>query len=127
MQFTLSGLTPGSIYKIANLAKNVIGNSVLSEYVMIGATTLPVAPAQIYKVAELSSKTALTVSWDKSADPSLPITGYLLKVTKFGSKDYQTIFDGANLPTQTQFTYNGVITGSMYTFIVIALNYNGQS
>jgi len=45
---------------------------------MIGATILPVAPANIYKVADLSNKTALTVSWDKSNDPSLPITGYLL-------------------------------------------------
>ena len=41
MQFTLTGLTSGSIYKIANLAKNSIGSSHLSEYVMIGATELP--------------------------------------------------------------------------------------
>lgn len=78
MQFTLTGLTPGAVYKIANLAKNSQGSSLFSDYVMIGATLLPVAPANIYKVADLSNKTALTVNWDKSNDPSLPITGYLL-------------------------------------------------
>ena len=44
MQFTLTGLINGSIYKIANLAKNSIGSSHLSEYVMIGATELPLPP-----------------------------------------------------------------------------------
>jgi hypothetical protein len=78
MQFTLSGLTPGKVYKIANKAFNNIGSSAFSDYVMIGATLLPDPPGQIYKVSQLSSKTALTVSWDKSADPKLPITGYLL-------------------------------------------------
>lgn len=78
MQYTLSGLTPGKVYKIANKAFNNIGSSTFSDYVMIGATLLPDPPAQIYKVSQLSSKTALTVSWDKSADPKLPITGYLL-------------------------------------------------
>ena len=106
MQFTLTGLTPGSIYKIANLAKNSLGSSVLSEYVMIGATQLPEAPMQIYKVSQLSSKNKLTVSWDKSSDPKLPIIGYLLKVAKYGSKDFQTIYNGENLPTQTQFTFS---------------------
>ena len=45
MQFTLSGLTPGKIYKISNLAQNSIGSSPLSDYVMIGATVLPDPPA----------------------------------------------------------------------------------
>lgn len=66
MQFTLTGLTAGKVYKIANLAINGIGSSALSHYIMIGATTLPVPPAQINKVSQLSSKTALTVGWDKS-------------------------------------------------------------
>jgi hypothetical protein len=51
MQFTLSGLTPGKVYKIANKAFNSIGSSAFSDYVMIGATLLPEPPAQIYKVS----------------------------------------------------------------------------
>lgn len=99
MQFTLSGLTPGKVYKIANKAFNSMGSSAFSDYVMIGATLLPEPPAKIYKVSQLSSKTSLTVSWDKSADPKLPITGYLLQVAKYGSKNFQTAYDGSNLPT----------------------------
>ena len=51
----------------------------------------------------------------------------MLKAAKFGSIDYKTVFDGTNLPTQTQFTYKGLIPGSKYTFIVISINFNGQS
>lgn len=96
MQFTVESLTPGVVYKIAVLAYNSEGSSDLSEYVMIAATELPVATAELYKDSELSDKTSLTVSWDKVTDPASPVTGYILQVADYGSIDFVTIFNGVN-------------------------------
>ena len=88
MQFTVNGLTAGSIYKIASLCTNSEGDSALSEYVLIGATELPDPPATLYKDTLLSNKTALTISWDESPQTSLPIIGYILEVADYGSKNF---------------------------------------
>ena len=76
--YQLTGLTPGVIYKIATLAVNNEGKSVLGEYVLIVASELPSPTGGIYKVTEQSSKTKLTIRWDASVDPSSPVTGYIL-------------------------------------------------
>ena len=49
MQFTLETLTTGVMYKIALLVYNSEGQSQMSEYLIIGASALPVPPAQLYK------------------------------------------------------------------------------
>jgi hypothetical protein len=94
---------------------------------LIGATELPPATATLYKESLLSNKTALTISWDKVVDTSMPITGYLLQVADYGSIDFETIFSGENRPSERQFTQAGFLTGAKYTFRVITLNYNGES
>ena len=88
MTFTINGLTAGTIYKIASLCTNSQGDSVLSDYVLIGATELPDPPATLYKDTLLSNKTALTISWDEVPQTSLPIVGYILEVANYGSKDF---------------------------------------
>jgi len=127
MSYTLTGLTPGVVYKIAFLAKNEEGDSDLSEYVMIGASSLPAPPANLYKITELSGKTTLTVAWDKVDDIELPVTGYLLQVADFGSVNFKTIYDGSNAPATRQFTKDGFATAARYTFRVLTVNYNGLS
>jgi hypothetical protein len=97
----------------------------MSDYVLIGATELPAATANIYKNSLLSNQTVLAVSWDQVTDTSMPITGYLLQVADYGSTDFETIFNGENRPSERQFSQSGFITGAKYTFRVITLNYNG--
>lgn len=72
--------------------------SILSDYILIGATSLPDATAQLYKDSLLSNKTALTISWDEVTQTEMPITGYLLQVADYGSTDFVTIFNGENKP-----------------------------
>jgi hypothetical protein len=55
MEYTISGLTPGVIYKFASLAINSQGESEMSHYVLIGATELPPAPTNLYKKSLLSN------------------------------------------------------------------------
>ena len=64
MEWTIIGLTPGVIFKIAQLAVNSQGDSQLSDYVLIGASALPSAPQSLYKDSLQSNKTAMTISWD---------------------------------------------------------------
>jgi hypothetical protein len=49
MQFVITSLTKGLIYKIAVRAVNSQGASVLGDYVLIGASELPRAPLNLYK------------------------------------------------------------------------------
>jgi hypothetical protein len=49
MTYTLSGLVPSTIYKIATVAVNNEGVSPQSDYVLIGATELPEPTALITK------------------------------------------------------------------------------
>jgi hypothetical protein len=41
VQFTIMNLTPGSIYRVASIAVNAEGSSEQSDYVIIGAGSLP--------------------------------------------------------------------------------------
>ena len=66
----------------------------------------PSAPAEVRKVADLSSETVMTLEWDQVPDEALPggrILGYKLWVTDPNTAQVWLAFDGPslNLPWQT--------------------------
>jgi hypothetical protein len=127
MTFRLENLTPGVIYKIASLAVNDQGDSLTSDYILIGASALPEPPVALYKDSLQSNKTALSIYWDSSPETDMPLTGYILQVADYGSVDFQPIYSGSNRPGDLQHTHNGFITGAKYTFRVVTTNFNGES
>lgn len=98
LQYQLTGLTPGVTYKIASLAFNSEGSSPLSYYVSIAATSLPDAPAALFKDPLKSTNSSVHIYWDRVADKEMPTTGYILQAAILGSQNFETIYDGVDLP-----------------------------
>lgn len=65
---TISGLTPGNIYRISVRSSNAEGYSIFSEYLEKGATSLPDAPTTVTKNIELSTESSIYIQWNKVAD-----------------------------------------------------------
>ena len=77
--YQVTGLTSGSIYRFATLAKNTEGSSPKSELTIIAAASLPSQPINIVRNNALTNETALVIEWDRVADTEIPTTGYILE------------------------------------------------
>ena len=97
LQYQLTGLTPGVTYKIASLAFNSEGSSPLSYYVSIAATSLP-DPTNLFKDSLKSTRNSIFIYWNRVADKEMPTTGYILQAAILGSQNFETIYDGIDLP-----------------------------
>jgi hypothetical protein len=65
---TLTGLTPGAVYRISVRSMNSEGYSEFSELLEVAASSLPPTPTSLRKVMSLSSKTSIYLEWDKVPD-----------------------------------------------------------
>lgn len=77
-QFTVTGLTPGVIYRFGLVAVNKIGPSQMSNFSTFASASNPSKPTIITKDSSFSSKTSIMVSWPKVSDTEVPVSGYIL-------------------------------------------------
>ena len=125
--YTVTGLTPGVMYRFIVQAENSVGLSLQSYQTIAIAARLPSAPTMLYKNTLLSNKTAISVYWNKVADTETETSGYLLMMAEYGSQEFKTIYDGTSRPLKLDYTATGLTTGKQYIFKLIAMNFNGES
>jgi hypothetical protein len=118
-------MTPGALYGFAIKALNVVGSSDLSTLSVIMSATVPDAPSTPLMVSQ--SETQITISWSPSAnDGGSPLINYQLywSENSFASPAFTVNAD----TTSHSFTdSDGVVTGQIYSFKVVATNYIGES
>lgn len=124
---TVTGLTAGLKYRFTVEAENIAGRSVPSYETIVVAAQLPPKPTSIIKDSSKSSKTSIHLVWAKVPNTETETTGYILKMAEFGSLDYKVIYYGYNKPQTLEYTATGLKTGSIYSFKLSSLNFNGES
>jgi hypothetical protein len=112
LRHEITGLDIGLLYKFAVIAVNSEGNSEMSSYVTIATSSLPDQPQTIFKSAAISNQTSLYLHWDKVADKEIPTSGYLLEMAQAFSQDFTIVYNGANLPQETNYLVQNLETGS---------------
>lgn len=125
------GMTAGLYYQFVYRAVNVQGVSTDSAVV-----TFPIADAPSQPVSgpslEASTKTSITVSWEKAADTQTPAgtaTGHYLYMDDGAQGDFSLVFSGAGYPDLVQYTVDGPLiqTGLPYRFYTVSENHVGLS
>lgn len=130
---TLSGLTPGAIYRISVRAANAAGESEFSELLEKAASALPAAPADgsLTKSVTLSTKQSIYLQWAKVANQEVETSGYLLWMARNsnseGSSEFVLTMNGTGNPEQNEHEVTGLQTGEAYRFKLQAINFNGLS
>ena len=128
-QYQVTGLTSGVTYRFQYYATNVYGDSPGSVIISATASRLPDAPGTPTIDWTQSSRTSLFVRWVASSTGSLPespILGYQLQMDS-GNGTFVQVYDGAFKPGILGHLVDGLTNGHLYSFRVIALNYNGES
>ena len=114
-QCTVSGLTNGTAYTFAVVAKNALGDST-------AATSVPVTPARVpdapTAVTAVPGKKSAVIAWTSPANGGSAITQYSVVSAPEGL---------TCTSTTTTCTVNGLHTGLSYTFTVKATNNVGSS
>ena len=110
------------------MAVNKVGASETSSIVSVPIAAYPAAPTGLARTT--STKTSITVAWNKSIDTELPaglITGYHLYMDNGLRGDFELVYNGEGVPTVRSFEASGLVTGLPYRFHVVAFNHVGQS
>jgi len=95
---TNEGMTAGRFYQFSYTAKNRVGASTASSIVTVPVADYPLPPAAISRTA--SSRTSISVAWDKVADTQLPaglITGYRLFMDNGLHGDFVNVYNTQNV------------------------------
>ena len=127
--FQVTGLTAGVVYRFQYYATNAFGDSPGSAILSAAATQLADAPGSPQVDWDLSGSHSLYLRWAATSTgtlPEAPILGYLLQMDS-GNATWATVYDGAFRPGVLGRLVDGLVSGHLYTFRAIALNYNGQS
>lgn len=128
-------ITAGVIYNFRYYASNSRGEGTASDSTSIGATLDLDPPTGLAKVASKSTSTKIYLTWDPVTPVYTPadnILGYRLYAIDSDTTDvnqFELIFDGqvSGMPSNTFYSYNGLITGQRYWFKVSVLTNNGES
>lgn len=115
--YTITGLQPGTDYKISLYALN---ENSRSSPVVFDASTAIDAPSNLHFLA--TTPNSLLLSWQP---PKASITGYIIKYEKAGSPPRE-VFPRPQ-PGVTEATITGLEPGTEYTIQVIALRNNQKS
>jgi hypothetical protein len=117
---TISGLVNGDVYTFTVRAVNAVGTGPgqISNNVQPVASTVPNAPTI---VSSSAGDAQITISWSAPADGGLPIRSYVVKNATTNAAVASV--DGTVLTA----TVTGLTNGVSYTFVVVAVNLNGES
>lgn len=97
VNYNITGLTSGTVYRVGVIAVNEAGKSSLSQLGIYEASAFPSPPASLTKVEALSSETSIALSWPKQTAIATP-NGYIVVMAIEGSGDFKTVWDGTGLP-----------------------------
>jgi hypothetical protein len=124
-EFTVTGLTEGTIHTFKYAALNEIGRSEYSSEVRIAVSRPPVKPAAPTKNIEKSTRTSIFVEWEAGQPTEVPILGYKLYMAH-GTSEYKLVYAEQN-PLIREFNVTFLTSGSFYQFKLVATNFNGDS
>lgn len=117
---TISGLVNGDVYTFTVRAVNAVGTGPgqISNNVQPVTSTVPNAPTN---VSSSAGDAQATISWTAPADGGLPIRSYVVK--NAATNTTVASVDGTTLTA----IVTGLTNGVSYTFVVVAVNLNGES
>lgn len=124
-------MTAGLYYQFVYRATNAQGVSADSDVVTLPVADAPAQPASAPALVN-STKTSVTVSWEKATDTQTPAgttTGHYLYMDDGAQGDFSLVFSGEGYPDLVEYTVDGglIETGLPYRFYVVSENYVGLS
>jgi titin len=117
-QYQITGLTNGTLYTIVVVAQNYRGNSAPSGNIQATPYTTPSAPT-IY--AAVSGNQTLDISFSAPTNGGNTITAYYYSI------DDGSTYTSMSLPVNNKYQITGLTNGTLYTIVVKAENYRGNS
>lgn len=116
-------LVTGTIYSFYVVAVNSLGEGIPSDIVKIGLGNLPSSPAAPQVDLSQSTTTSQMIYWSALTSQDLPVIGYQLYQRQTnGFDDYQLIYEGRY---SLQFNATNLISNQLYSFKLVAQNFNG--
>ena len=98
VEYTITGLTPGAIYRVGIIAENEALSSPMSAYGIFAASDPPAAPASLTKDMNASTLTSIVLNWSKVEEADKAIYGYIVTMAKAGSSNFEIVYDGTDRP-----------------------------
>lgn len=113
-------------YFFRYLARNEIGDSLLSDESVFALAAYPAKATAPFKLDLESSLDSISLEWLYVPDGDVNVIGYNLYMDTGNDGNFIKAFDGKGLPGLNTFTATGLLTGKSYRFKVAALNFNGE-
>jgi titin len=123
--YNVTGLNPGSIYRIGITAENEAGNSTMSALGVFAASAPPSAPSSLTKDMSKSSETSIALSWPKVTETDKTVYGYIVTMAVSGSSNFETVYDGSSNAQVLSYVVQGLATGEEYKFKIKTVGFNG--
>jgi hypothetical protein len=73
-----------------------------------------------------STKTSITVEWQRAADGGSPVTGYRLYKILVETGAETLAYDGQGIPSASSTRVDGLLEGAYYQYRVTAINRVGE-
>ncbi len=124
---TVSGLTNGTTYYFVVTALNANGESAESDEKSATPTASTSPPDAPSNVAATAKDGAVEITWDASSEAT-SYNLYFSSEAGVTKDNYQSKTDGQKVESVTSpHTQSGLTNGTIYYFVVTALNANGES
>ena len=119
-------LQPGTYYKFRSYSQNSFNIPSYSSEAIIAAGQLPgQASAPVHDLSS-SNTTSISVTWSTVANTEINTLGYKLYRDNGNDGNFTLVYNGTNKPGQREYNSTGLITGTIYRFKLVAVNFNGD-
>ena len=119
-------LQPGTYYKFRSYSQNSFNIPSYSSEAIIAAGQLPgQASAPVHDLSS-SNTTSISLTWSTVANTEINTLGYKLYRDNGNDGNFTLVYNGTNKPGQREYNSTGLITGTIYRFKLVAVNFNGD-